>query len=98
MGKYDQQNEDLHTTLTQAGIAARIDYDGDEHEVTVELPTGRLIFDPTDDGAWRLDIESDYNDGWVARENVLTGIGVEYAAPVVEGLLRWFQARSAAGA
>ncbi|MEW1843016.1 hypothetical protein AB0392_34180 [Nonomuraea angiospora] len=98
MGKYDEQNEDLHTALIQAGIAARIDCDGDEHEVTVEAPAGRLIFDPVDDGAWRLDLERDLDGGWATRENVVYSVGVEYAAPVVEGLLRWFQARSAAGA
>ncbi|MGR6921241.1 hypothetical protein ACU635_43955 [[Actinomadura] parvosata] len=92
MGKYDQQNEDLHATVTKAGIGARIDYEAAEHEVTVEIPAGRLIFDPTDDGAWRLDLERDYDGGWAVRENILTGIGIEYAVPVVQGLLRWFQA------
>ncbi|MEV1003341.1 hypothetical protein [Nonomuraea sp. NPDC050202] len=101
MGKYDEQNEDLHTTLVRAGISARIDYEAAEHEVTVELPgppSKHLVFDPVDDGAWRLDVEFDLGDGWATRENVVYSVGVEYAVPVVEGLLRWFQARSAASA
>lgn len=92
MGKYDEQNEDLHTTLTRAGITARIDYDGDEHLVEVPLPGDqdrKLVFDPTDDGCWRLDLVTAEGD-WYVHTNVVEGVGAEFAAPIVTGLLGSF--------